>query len=80
MQQTNRVVRRVLRPLGYKMLQIRGLDPSTVDPETARAALQADLTPEQQAQVDAEAEQLFKQVWVTCHVVQMLLQYCRSKP
>lgn len=62
MQQTNRVVRRVLRPLGYEMLQLQGLDPATADPEAARAALQADLTPEQQAAVDAEAEQLFKQV------------------
>jgi len=61
-QKTNRVARRVLRPLGYKMLQVQGLDPASVSPAAARAALEADLTPEQQAAVDAEAERLFKQV------------------
>lgn len=63
-QKTNRVARRVLRPLGYKMLQVQGLDPASVSPAAARAALEADLTPEQQAAVDAEAERLFKQVYV----------------
>ena len=66
LEKTNRVARRVLRPLGYKMLQVVGLNPATVDPITARAALEADLTPQQQAAVDAEAERLFKQVSYLC--------------
>jgi hypothetical protein len=62
LQRTNRVTRRVLRPLGYKMLQLQGLDPAAVDPAAARSALQAQLSPSQQQAVDAEAERLFKEV------------------
>lgn len=62
LQKTNRVARRVLRPLGYKMLEVQGLNPASVNPAAARAALQADLNPQQQAAVDAEAERLFKEV------------------
>ncbi|WIA17528.1 hypothetical protein OEZ85_014359 [Tetradesmus obliquus] len=61
MKRTNRVARRVLRPLGYKMLQVQGLDPETAEPAAARAALEAQLTPQQQAEVDAEAQRLFAQ-------------------
>lgn len=64
LQKTNRVARRVLRPLGYKVLQVQGLDPDTVSPAAARAALQAELSPQQQAAVDAEAERLFKEVYI----------------
>lgn len=62
LQRSNRVARRVLRPLGYKMLEVQGLNPATVSPAAARAALEADLTAEQQAAVDAEAERLFNEV------------------
>lgn len=62
MQQTNRVARKILRPLGYKMLELQGLNPATVNPAAARAALEQELTPEQQEVVDAEAERLFKEV------------------
>jgi hypothetical protein len=62
MQNTNRVARKVLRPLGYKMLEVQGLNPATVSPAAARAALEQELTPEQQEVVDAEAERLFKEV------------------
>lgn len=62
LQKTNRVARRVLRPLGYKVLEVQGLNPATVSPAAARAALQAELTPQQQAAVDAETERLFKEV------------------
>jgi hypothetical protein len=55
----------VLRPLGYKVLQVQGLNPDTVSPAAARAALEAELTPQQQAVVDAEAERLFKEVGST---------------
>uniref|UniRef100_A0A383VKN4 Uncharacterized protein n=1 Tax=Tetradesmus obliquus TaxID=3088 RepID=A0A383VKN4_TETOB len=64
MKRTNRVARRVLRPLGYKMLQVQGLDPETAEPAAARAALEAQLTPQQQAEVDAEAQRLFAQVYL----------------
>jgi hypothetical protein len=62
LQKSNRVARRVLRPLGYKMLEVQGLNPVSVSPAAARAALEAELTAEQQAAVDAEAERLFEQV------------------
>ncbi|WIA37742.1 hypothetical protein OEZ86_014619 [Tetradesmus obliquus] len=64
LKRTNRVARRVLRPLGYKMLQVQGLDPETAEPAAARAALEAQLTPQQQAEVDAEAQRLFAQVYL----------------
>ncbi|KAF6261503.1 hypothetical protein COO60DRAFT_776088 [Scenedesmus sp. NREL 46B-D3] len=64
LKRTNRVARRVLRPLGYKMLQVQGLDPQTAEPAAARAALQAQLSPQQQAEVDAEAQRLFAQVYL----------------
>lgn len=56
------MARRVLRPLGYKMLEVQGLNPASVSPAAARAALEVDLTAEQQAAVDAEAERLFEEV------------------
>lgn len=62
LQKSNRVARRVLRPLGYKMLEVQGLNPAAVSPAAARAALEAELNSEQQAAVDAEAERLFEEV------------------
>jgi hypothetical protein len=65
---TNALVRRVLRPLGRKMLALQGLDPCTADPAAARAALAAGLTPAQQRELDAEAQRLFTQVCGDCRL------------
>jgi hypothetical protein len=42
--------------------QVQGLDPATAEPAAALAALQAQLSPQQQAEVDAEAQRLFAEV------------------
>jgi hypothetical protein len=38
------------------------MDPQTAEPAAALAALQAQLNPQQQAEVDAEAQRLFAEV------------------
>jgi hypothetical protein len=57
------------------MLEVQGLNPATVNAAAARAALEQDLTPEQQAVVDSEAERLFKEVCFVnmCLTTEMLL-------
>jgi hypothetical protein len=41
---------------------VQGLDPQIAEPAAALAALQAQLNPQQQAEVDAEAQRLFAEV------------------
>eukprot|EP00775_Hariotina_reticulata_P004314 gene4314-4567_t len=62
-QQSNRVMRKILRPLGYKLLQLHGLDPATASPEAAQAALDAPLTPQQQQEIGRKLEELYQSVY-----------------
>jgi hypothetical protein len=62
-QQSTRVMRKILRPLGYKLLQLQGLDPSTASPEAVQAALDAPLTPQQQQEIGKKLEELYESVY-----------------
>jgi hypothetical protein len=53
--------------------QVQGLDPQTAEPAAALAALQAQLSPQQQAEVDAEAQRLFAEVGLSACITQQLV-------
>ncbi|KAF8058424.1 hypothetical protein HT031_005548 [Scenedesmus sp. PABB004] len=66
MARTDRVARRVLRPLGRKLLALQGFsDSHAADPAAVRAALERPaLSAEQEAELDAEMQRLFAEVYL----------------
>jgi hypothetical protein len=63
LKQTDTIAEKLVKPLAYKILELHGLDPKTADPEAAREALRAPVTPEQQVQLQAAYSKAFDDMY-----------------
>jgi len=61
--QSNTIAEKLVKPLAYKVLELHGLDPKLCDPEAARQALRAPVTPEQQEQLQAAYSKAFDELY-----------------